>query len=212
MIKDNDTILFTGDSITDCGRSRDANAVNAGLGEGYAMLTAAHLLADRPAAKLRILNRGISGNRIVDLDARIKSDLINLKPNVVNILIGVNDSWHEFPGRNGVDVPKFERVYRSVLAEARAALPKVKYILGEPFTLPCGAATKEIVNDLAKRRVVVKKLAQEFDAVFVPFQAVFDDAVKQAPAAYWAADGVHPTPGGHMLMARAWLKAVGHKL
>lgn len=208
MIQDKDTLLFTGDSITDCGRSRDANAVNVGLGDGYVLLTAAMLLTDRPAAGLRILNRGISGNRIVDLYARIKYDLINLRPNAVSILIGVNDTWHEFGDRNGVAVPKYERVYRELLGEVRQALPNVRFILCEPFVLRCGVVTGDWVAEIDQRRAAVRRLAGEFGAVVVPFQAAFDEAVRRAPPAFWAADGVHPTPAGHMLMARTWLKAV----
>ncbi len=211
MIRDNETVLFTGDSITDCGRVREATGANdlSGLGLGYAKMAAAQLLADRPSAGLKLLNRGISGNRIVDLYARIKSDLINLNPNVVSILVGVNDTCHEFGGKNGVAVPKYERVYRDLLTETREALPGVRFVLCEPFLLRSGGVTEPMVEDIVKRHAVVKRLAQEFGAVFVPFQKVFDDAIRQAPPADWAADGVHPTPGGHMLMARAWLAAVG---
>ena len=211
MIPNNSTILFQGDSITDCGRNRDADGTPndlCGLGHGYAMMAAAELLSTRPADALRVFNRGISGNRIVDLDARIKSDIIHLEPEVLSILIGVNDTWHEYPGKNGVAVPKFERVYRELLTEIREALPKVKFVLCEPFVLKCGVVTDEWVAEMDQRRAVTCKLAQEFGAPFVQFQALFDEAVKLAPPAYWAADGVHPTAAGHMLMAKAWLKQV----
>jgi len=202
------TILFQGDSITDCGRSREANAVNGGLGNGYVTFIAARQLAARPADGLTFLNRGISGNRIVDLYARIKADTINLKPDVLSILIGVNDTWHEFGGQNGVAVPKFERIYRDFLGEVREALPDVRFVLCEPFVLKCGVVTKDWVAEMDQRREVVHRLAKEIKAVFVPFQAVFDEAIKQAPPAYWASDGVHPTLAGHERMAQAWLEAV----
>ena len=208
MINPNDIILFQGDSITDAGRDRNQAGANAGLGTGYALFIAAQVRADQPRAGLQFYNRGISGNRIVDLYARIKSDAINLKPNILSVLIGVNDTWHEFGGQNGVDVPKFERVYREFLTEVRAAVPAVKYVLCEPFVLPCGVVTKDWIAEMDQRRVVVKKLAGEFSAKFVPFQTMFDHAVKQAPPDYWAGDGVHPSPAGHMLMARTWLKEV----
>jgi len=206
MINPSSVILFQGDSITDCGRSRDNVPANVGLGSGYALMTAAALLADRPADKLQFLNRGISGNRIVDLYARIKSDVINLKPTVLSVLIGVNDTWHEFGSKNGVSVPKYERLYTDFLIEVEAALPGIKLVLCEPFVLPCGVVTKDWIAEMDERRAVVKKLSQKFNTAFVPFQAVFDAALKLAPPEYWAGDGVHPTAAGHMLMSREWLK------
>ena len=204
-----DTILFQGDSITDCGRSRDDNAVNSDLGNGYVTFIAARQLAARPADGLRFLNRGISGNRIVDMYARIKGDAINLNPQVLSILIGVNDTWHEFAGQNGVAVPKFERIFRNFLGEVRDALPNVRFVLCEPFVLNCGVVTREWIVEMDMRRAVVRKIAKEIKAVFVPFQTMFDEAVKQAPPTYWASDGVHPTLAGHERMTQTWLEAVG---
>jgi lysophospholipase L1-like esterase len=208
MIKPNDIILFQGDSITDVDRDRNQPGPNVGLGSGYALMTAATLLAHRPADNLQFLNRGISGNRIVDLYARIKADVINLNPNVLSVLIGVNDTWHEFGSRNGVPVPKYERIYTDFLIEVQAALPKIRLVLCEPFVLPCGVVTKEWIAEMDERRAVVKKLAQEFGTVFVPFQAMFDAAMKLAPPEYWAGDGVHPSAAGHQLMSQNWLKEV----
>ncbi|MBN8219113.1 MAG: SGNH/GDSL hydrolase family protein [Spirochaetes bacterium] len=203
------TLLFQGDSITDCGRARDAAGPNGGLGGGYASLIAARLLAAHPEKNLSIYNRGISGNRILDLAARIRGDVINLKPDVLSILIGVNDTWHEFNYQNGVPVPKYQRLYREFLAEVRAALPKARFVLCEPFVLSCGVVTGAWVAEMNERRAVVAGLAKEFDAVWVPFQTLFDDSLRQAPPAYWAADGVHPTLAGHQRMADQWLAATG---
>lgn len=202
-------ILFQGDSITDCSRRRDQpeDAPDpAVLGSGYACYAAASLLADFPEKQLRILNRGISGNRIVDLYARWKEETLNLQPNLLSILIGVNDTWHGFSRNAGVEVPRFERLYRLLLQETRAALPKVQLVICEPFVLPCGVVTSDWQADMKARRTVVRQLAREFKAVFVEFQRLFDQAIKHAPPAHWAYDGVHPTPAGHMLMAREWLK------
>ena len=210
MIKQNDVILFQGDSITDCGRNRDCAQPNDGwgLGLGYAKMVAAELLSQRPGECLSFHNRGISGNRIVDLYARIKADFINLNPDLISILIGVNDTWHEYPSKNGVAVPKFERIYRDLLCEIREALPKVKFVICEPFVLKCGVVTNEWVVEMNQRRAVACKLAQEFSAPFVQFQALFDEAVRLAPPEYWASDGVHPTAAGHMLMCKEWVKQV----
>lgn len=211
MIPNNSTILFQGDSITDCGRSREAAAAPnnlLGLGQGYAMMVAAELLSTRPADCLRVFNRGVSGNRVVDLYARIQGDILNLKPDVLSILIGVNDTWHgKNPDwSNGVAIPKYERIYRDLLNEVREALPNVKFVLCEPFVLRCGVVRDDWVGEIDGRRAVVAKLAKEFGAVLVPFQSMFDEAINQAPPEHWAADGVHPSAAGHLLMAKCWLE------
>lgn len=209
MIPKNSIILFQGDSITDCGRNREAAGTPndlCGLGQGYAMMAAAELLSSRPADGLRVFNRGISGNRVVDLDARIKNDIIHLKPDVLSILIGVNDTWHGKTSDNGVAVAKYGRVYRALLDEVREARPSVKFVLCEPFVLRCGVVRDDWVEEIDERRAVVAKLAKEFGAVLVPFQSMFDAAVKSGPPEYWASDGVHPTAAGHLLMAKCWLE------
>lgn len=203
----NQVVLFQGDSITDCGRSRDTSAPNAGLGSGYVLLAASHLLCAKPADGLKIFNRGISGNRIVDLYARWKSDGLNLEPNVISILIGVNDTWHEFGGRNGVEIPRFEQFYKMLLDWTVQARPGVKLVLCEPFVHVCGAVTRDWVPEINQRRDIVRKMAKDYDTILVPFQEIFDAALKRAPAEYWLGDGVHPTYAGHHLMAEAWLKA-----
>ena len=210
MINPKDTVLFQGDSITDGARSRENTPEqdHFPLGMGYANIVAARLLSERPKDELKILNRGISGNRIVDLDARIRCDIINLKPNVLSILIGVNDTWHEFGSQNGVSVEKYERVYRSLLTEVREACPNVRFVLCEPFVLPCGVVTDEWVPDVAKRGAIARKLAAEFDAPFVAFQEMFNEALKEAPAEYWAPDGVHPSVASNHRMAELWWKTV----
>ena len=208
----NHVILFQGDSITDCGRDRNAqdkpNHTGA-LGQGYASRLAGELLADYPGSGLRIFNRGISGNRVVDLYARWKCDGVNLEPDLISILIGVNDTWHEFGSRNGVEIDRFEIVYRMLLEFTRARRPNVGLVLCEPFVLDCGVVTPEWKLDIAARQEVVSRLAVEFGAVRVAFQEMFNEALKEAPAEYWADDGVHPTPAGHTRMARFWRSVTG---
>ncbi len=207
------TVLFQGDSITDAGRARDASLPpNAGLGTGYPLFIAGRALNALAGKPLRFYNRGISGNRVVDLYARWKADALNLSPDVISILIGVNDTWHEFGGRNGVEVDRYAQIYRMLLAWTRGVLPQAKLVLCEPFVLPIGAVEAAWLPEIAARRRVVKGLAREFRAVFVPLQRVFDEALKRAPAAHWLSDGVHPTPAGHALIADAWLAAAGRLL
>ncbi len=199
-------ILFQGDSITDCGRSRETKNPNEALGGGYAMLTASRLLASKPE-KYEVYNRGISGNRVVDLYARWKIDALNLKPDLISILIGVNDTWHHFGANNGVEVPRYERVYRELLQWTKTELPDVKLVLCEPFVLLCGAVKEDWIPEIKGRREVVRKLADEFDTVFVPFQEIFDRAARNTSPEYWLRDGVHPTYAGHQIMSDAWLES-----
>ncbi len=209
------TILFQGDSITDCGRARETCdntfPANLGLGTGYPNTLASRLLYEFPDKDIRCLNRGISGNRIVDLYARWKSDAINLNPDIISILIGVNDTWHDKheDNPNGVEVDRAEMMYRNLLTWTKQALPKVKLVILEPFVLPCGAVSEEWLEEIDQRRAFTRKLADEFNAdAFIPLQQLFNDACKQAPQEYWLRDGVHPSLAGHQLIANAWYDAV----
>ncbi len=200
-------ILFQGDSITDAGRARD-NDIN--VGTGYPLLVKASLGLSEPA-KHDFLNRGISGNRIVDLYARIKCDIINLKPDVMSILIGVNDVWHELSeSPNGVDADKFYKIYDMLIEEVKAALPDIKIMIMEPFVLKA-AATEEnweyFKKEVALRGEMAKKIAQKHNLPFIPLQEGLDNLTKLATDSYWLADGVHPTAMGHEFIKNEWLKA-----
>ena len=199
-------ILFQGDSITDCDRSREKEYK---LGTGYAMLVEAALGFECPD-EYEFANRGISGNRIVDVYARIKKDIINLAPDVLSILIGVNDVWHEVSYQNGVAAEKFEKIYRMLIEEIREALPAVKIIILEPFVLS-GPATEEHIDvftsEVALRAKAAKRIADDFGLTFVPLQAGFEALAKKAPATYWLRDGVHPTAKGHEFIKQEWLRA-----
>ncbi|MBN2642285.1 MAG: SGNH/GDSL hydrolase family protein [Victivallales bacterium] len=201
-------ILFQGDSITDCGRSRDCADANTALGPGYVNFIAGELLNRTPEKGLQIYNRGISGHRVVDLYARWKIDALNLKPDLISILIGVNDTWHGKNYDNGVEPERYQKIYRMLLEWTKAELPAVKLVLCQPFVLLTGAVSADWLPEVAHRGEIVKSLAEEFGAVYVPFQEVFSVAEKKAPANYWLGDGVHPTVAGHKLMAETWLEAV----
>ena len=211
LIGTNSVILFQGDSITDAGRDRSrekhANDGRA-LGSGYAFLAACQLLAERPADGLKIYNRGISGNKVFQLAERWDPDCIALKPDVVSILIGVNDIWHKLNGQYNGTIEVYEKDYRALLERTRQALPGVKLVICEPFVLRCGAVNDKWFPDFDGYRAAARKVATEFKAVFIPFQSMFDGAAQKAPPAHWAGDGVHPTMAGGGLMAQAWLNAV----
>ncbi|MEO1237330.1 MAG: SGNH/GDSL hydrolase family protein [Planctomycetota bacterium] len=211
-----DVVLFQGDSITDAGRRKDDPQPNdaESLGIGYARLAAARLLADTPG--LTVHNRGISGNRVWHLRDRWAEDCLALKPKVLSVLIGVNDTWHGVAKGQPVDVPEggtslgeYDRIYRELLDRTKAELPGTTLVIGEPFVLECGVVLEMNFHpDLDERVELVRAIAADYADVFVPFQSVFDEAVGRAEPAYWAPDGVHPSLAGHQLMADAWLKAV----
>ena len=203
-------ILFQGDSITDCGRRRDSFT---SMGDGYASLVRSELGLAEPG-KYEFLNRGIGGNRIVDLYARIKCDIINLKPDYMSLLIGVNDVWHELGGNNGIAPEKFEKIYCMLIEEIKEALPEIKIMLLEPFVLPGGATHDEEdptvwerFNTLVRANAAAaKRVAEKYSLPFIELQAGFDALCEKAPASYWLADGVHPTAMGHCFIKDQWLK------
>lgn len=203
-------ILFQGDSITDCGRSRENN-VN--VGTGYPLLVKSLLGFEEPAVH-EFFNRGISGNRVVDVYARIKKDIINLRPDVMSILIGVNDVWHELgDDPNGVDNDKFFKIYCMLIEEIKAALPDLKIMVLAPFCLQGSATTSTeerwqgFSTEVPKRAEMAKKVAEKYGLTFIPLQEKFDQLCESAPADHWLVDGVHPTAMGHQLIAREWMKA-----
>ncbi len=204
-------ILFQGDSITDAGRDRRRGGANdtAALGRGYPLLTAGALLADYPQADLQVYNRGISGNKVPDLDARWDADCIALKPDVLSILIGINDLWHKLNGRYDGTVESYQSGYRALLERTQQALPQTRIVICEPFVLRTGAVNDKWFPEFEQRRAVAEQLAGELKLAYVPFQSMFDEAVKSAPPAYWAGDGVHPTLAGHALMSKTWRQVVG---
>ena len=200
-------ILFQGDSITDCYRDRQDFY---GLGAGYPLLVEGRLGLEEPET-YEVLNRGVSGDRIVDIYARMKVDAINLKPDVLSILVGVNDVWHELEIGNGVSTAKYEKIYTMLLEELRQALPDTRIILIEPFVLKGSdlakyfAPFKEGVTEKAK---VVRKLAEKFGLDFIPLQADLDELEKKASEGYWLMDGVHPTIRFHKFIADKWIRTL----
>jgi lysophospholipase L1-like esterase len=211
LIAPGQTILFQGDSITDAGRKKGDPAVNSqpALGNGYAWLAAAQLLVERPSEDLKIYNRGISGNKVYQLAERWQADCLDLKPDVLSVLIGVNDYWHTMKHGYTGTLEKYESDYRSLLQRTKDALPNVKLIVCEPFVLKADEIDDAWIANFEGYREAARHVAESVDAVFVPFQSMFDLAVKVAPPARWAADGVHPSNDGSALMASWWLQSVG---
>jgi lysophospholipase L1-like esterase len=203
-------VLFQGDSITDAGRDRAVADPNLprGLGSGYPLLVAAAALAAHPDRGLRFYNRGVSGNKVPDLQQRWADDTLALKPDVLSILIGVNDFWHKLrPGGYTGTVQDYENQYAALLEDTKRALPEVRLLVLEPFVLRCGAVDDRWFPEFDQRRAAARRVAQHAGATFVSLQERFDDLARKAAPQYWAADGVHPTPAGHSVIAERWRHA-----
>lgn len=200
------TVLFQGDSITDCGRDR-ANPYS--LGSGYAMMASAWFSAKYPDMGVHFINRGIGGNRIPDLIGRWQEDTLDIQPDWISILIGINDCWRRFDHNDPTSVESYASNYRKLLIRTKESLPEARLILMEPFVLPYPEDRVEWREDLDPKIQAARELAREFEAIYVPLDGLFAAAATRRPASFWAADGVHPSPEGHALIARAWLDTVG---
>lgn len=204
-------ILFYGDSITDC-RRQDRELYK--LGNGYANMVAAHLGLECPE-QYEFVNTGISGNRIVDIYARIKEAFINEAPDYASIYIGVNDVWHEIAHNKGVATEKFEKIYCMMIDEIKEALPNIKLMILAPYVLEGeGTCNTEETPDkyeqfrkgVAEKNAAAKRVAEKYGIPCIDLQAVFDEVATKAPKQKWTEDGVHPMPCGHELIKRLWLK------
>lgn len=204
-------ILFQGDSITDAGREKEKEEPNTArsFGYGYALLAASTVLNEKASKNFNLYNRGISGNKVYQLAERWQKDCFDLNPAMLSILIGVNDFWHKLNGKYNGTIEKFETDYHQLLTLTTKMIPNIRLVICEPFAVKgCPAVDDRWFPEFDLYRNAAKKLAGEFDATFIPYQEIFDEAQKHAPGKYWTADGVHPTMAGASLMAEAWLKAV----
>jgi len=202
-------VLFIGDSITDCGRERPVGRRKGNLGVGYVSFIDSILGAALPELPVRVLNTGIGGNRVTDLEARWQSDVLDLDPDWLSVMIGINDVWRQFDGEPRmaqVDPEQFESVYRGLLAQTR---PRLKgLVLMTPFFLETNRSDPMRAKmDLYGE--ITKKLAGEFDATLVDVQAAFDRYLEHQPTQSLCGDRVHPNGVGHMIIARAFLSAAG---
>ncbi len=197
------TFLFQGDSITDAGRKRDEIGKES---HGYPTFVEGKLGCQYPG-EIEFYNMGVSGNRVVDMYARIKRDFLNIKPDYATVLIGVNDVWHELnDDPNGIADPKYFRIYCDFIAEILEELPNCKIMILEPFILRASGTEvcyEYFRAEVEKRAASAKRVAEKFDLPFIPLQAKFDELTKLAPPSFWLMDGVHPTPAGHEVIANA---------
>mgnify|MGYP003575324840 CR=1 FL=1 len=207
--------LFQGDSITDGNRGRN-NDPNHIMGHGYANLIASRIAADFPKNDFLFFNRGISGNKVPDLQARWQADTLDLKPDILSLLIGINDVAAVVnKPESAQTIEQFESGYRDLLQQVKTLNKNVLLILGLPFVYPIGNVKSKFniwQPEVEKRKLVVEKLASEYNAVLIDFPSVFEKAFKDKAAEYWVWDGVHPTIAGHELMAREWIRQVAKRL
>lgn len=209
IIQPGSTVLFQGDSITDAGRKRDDLTANSqpAFGTGYAWLIASQLLIDRPNDNLKFYNRGVAGNKVFEMADRWQADCLDLEPNVISIMIGVNDFWHKHKYGYAGTVEKYKSDLSNLLALTRRTLPQVQFVLCEPFELRIPFDDPKLAEEFAGYRGAARKLAQEAGAIFVPFDEKFHQASAIAPPLHWAPDGVHPSADASALMAHWWLEA-----
>jgi lysophospholipase L1-like esterase len=204
-----EVVVFQGDSITDGGRWRTGSDFNHIMGQDYAYMLAGKIGAQYPERDLTFLNRGISGDRVLDLAARWQSDVIDLRPSLLSILVGINDTLAAGPKAESVE--EFDRTYDRLLSQTLSALPGIRIVLGDPFLLPVAKHAANYAAELEQvkeRQRVVHKLAAKYHLPEISYQDVFDGACRRAPADHWSWDGVHPTYAGHWLMMQAWLQTV----
>lgn len=211
LLRPGTRVLFQGDSITDVQRRRSITAPNspAGLGHGYPALVARRLLRERPDDGLLFFNRGISGDTVARLHRRWAADTVALRPDVLSILIGVNDYWnrHRTPERPG-SAAIYREQLDALLRLTRERLPATTIMLCEPFLLPTGHAGEQWIRDLTAYRRAARELAEVHGTRFVAFQTAMDAALQKGSAERWSADGVHPTPEGARVLADAWVRSL----
>lgn len=192
-------IVFTGDSVTDCGWRTDGVG---GLGDGYVRLLAGGELL----AEADVVNRGTGGDRIEDLARRWDADVLAERPQLISVLIGINDTWRRYDAGQETDQHTFMARYRALLERVS---PDTTLVLMEPFLLPVSAEQQEWRTDLDPKIAAVRRLAKEFNAVLVRTDSVLTALVADGtPPESLADDGVHPTPRGHAVIAEAWAEAV----
>lgn len=207
-------ILFIGDSITDGNWGQVYNSernlwdLNHIYGHGYVFLCVSEMMSGYPSDSLVCFNRGISGNTISDMRARWQSDALDLHPDVVSILIGINDVF-SLALKGSVDTAAYESDFRDVIDRTLAQNPAVRIVICEPFVFPVGDRKKDWdfwYSNCRKLAVSARKIAEEYNLTFIPYQKMFDSLLSENPEpSYWIWDGVHPTAAGHYRMAKLWL-------
>lgn len=209
LLRNHTTVLFQGDSVTDAGRTfSNPN----GLGFGYAAIISEMMRYQHPEMKVNFINRGISGNRISDMADRWNEDCIQLAPDILTILIGINNTWRRFDSNEPTSAAQFEKTYRLIL-DSTIRNTRARIFLLSPFLLPINAERLSWREDLYEKIAVVEKMAREYGLTYIPLHKIFSSLVDQEDqlVSYWSGDGVHPTYAGHDIIAHELLKAFGEE-
>lgn len=217
-------ILFIGDSITDgnWGRPRKTGApssernlldMNHIYGNGYMYLCAVYYQSKYPDKNYEFFNRGISGNTLDDLEKRWENDVISLQPDILSILIGINDIDKIIKEGGEFDMAEWEQKYRSLIKRAYESNSNLKLVLCAPFVAKTGKLSsapdyEKRLNLICECGKVIEKIANDYNAVFVSYFELFNNLQMQSGenSTYWIWDGIHPTPAGQGKMAELWLK------
>lgn len=222
------SVLFIGDSVTDGGWGRSGGSMkpsnernhtdlNHIYGHSFMMLCATHYESSQPDAGWQFFNRGISGNKLSQIAERWQSDALNLKPDVVTILVGINDVYEFMRAKkenpdSAFDFASWEKQYRSLLDSLRGGNSKIKIMIGAPFISNDGKNGKlsnyaEYERTVRQLAAITKGIARDYNAAFLPFDRMFTQLTAQQPRpGYWIWDGIHPTPAGHRRMADLWIR------
>lgn len=203
-LEPNQTIVFIGDSITDAGRCDNAYKP---LGYGYVHFVSNWLLAKYPEFGLNIINTGIGGNSIRDLNQRWKRDCLDYKPDILSVMIGINDVWRQHANRldEAVLHEEYELTYKQLLSQVKGK-NDCQLVLMEPFMF-CDDTENPAYNTLKEYIHTVNNIVNHFDAVLVPLQKLIDKKIKQVPPKKWSDDMVHPYLWAHAWIAQRWLEA-----
>lgn len=200
----NDIILFQGDSITDCGRHK---LKRTDLGAGYVNLINHYIQTHMPEKSILCYNKGVYGNRTSELKWRWQRDCLALEPTILSLLIGINDTWRNYDLHITTSPERFRNNYLYLIQSVKEKMPHVQLVLMSPFLLPIEDSQLAWFEDLNPKIDIVKSIAEQYDAIYIPLEEIFNEAVTPTrPHTYWTEDGVHPTPEGHSLIAKTWLK------
>lgn len=204
FFSNSDIVLFQGDSITDCHRSREDIG---NLGNGYPALVKAIYNTLVPSNTTTFVNKGISGDRVRDLIERYHEDFFEIQPTFISIMIGINDVWRAFDRNEPCPLERFQQEYVKLLEMIRKDFPAVKIMLIEPFVLHSLPDRKDWHPDLDPKRAFVKSLAKEYANYFLPLHSILTEKAKtEFSDAVLAEDGVHPSSVGHAVIAAEYLK------
>lgn len=198
-------LLFQGDSITDWGRSREDLT---DLGQGYPRFVAPALREAYPDVEWEFVNRGVGGERTKELLARWQQECIDLQPDILSILVGINDTWRAFDRNDPTTVETFESNYRRLLEDVKKNTA-AKLLMMEPFVLHNTPDKDAWRADLDPKIHVVRKLAREYADAYLPLDGILAAACVTREPSYWSEDGVHPSQEGAKLIAKAYVEAVG---